>query len=89
MYKYDLERFTLYNDVLQDNGNVIFCPTYVLFKNMKEYFDTNLSDKKFYYTREDENGNKISGGYKIVFPDTLLQNLKRNLFFLENWIIVF
>lgn len=76
MYKYDLERFTLYNDVLQDNGNVIFCPTYVLFKNMREYFDTNLSDKKFYYTREDENGNKTSGGYKIVFSDTLLQNLK-------------
>lgn len=76
MYKYDLERFTLYNNVLQDNGNVIFCPTYVLFKNMREYFDTNLSDKKFYYTRENENGNKISSGYKIVFSDTLLQNLK-------------
>lgn len=78
MYKYDLERFILSNDILQDNGNVAFCPIYVLFKNMKEFFNADLSDKKFYYTYTNENGAEVSGSYKVVFSDKLLEDLNIN-----------
>lgn len=78
MYKYDLERFILSNDILQDNGNVAFCPIYVLFKNMKEFFNADLSDKKFYYTYTNENKEEVSGSYKVVFPDKLLEDLNIN-----------
>lgn len=78
MYKYDLERFILSNDILQDNGNVTFCPIYVLFKNMKEFFNKDLSDKKFYYTYTNENGTETSGDYKVVFPNDLLKDLNIN-----------
>lgn len=75
MYNSDLEKFILKNRDLQDNGNSAFCPAYVLFKNMREYFDTTLHDRYFYYTRKDKNGNDITEQYKLIFSNNLLKKL--------------
>ena len=75
MYQYDLEKFILSNEDLQDNGNSAFCPAYVLFKNMREYFDTENHSRYFYYTQKYPDGTTATKSYKIVFSNDLLKRL--------------
>lgn len=75
MYQYDLEKFILSNEDLQDNGNSAFCPAYVLFKNMREYFDTENHSRYFYYTQQYPGGTTATNSYKIVFSNDLLKRL--------------
>ena len=75
MYQYELEKFILSNEDLQDNGNSAFCPAYVLFKNMREYFDLESQNRFFYYTQQNSDGTSTTKNYKIVFSNTLLERL--------------